>query len=123
MQPPHLDPKGSACPQRQPRKQSCHVVFVQPVQGAPQTVVVEVLGQDPWPQKVFHRFVSVELRHQIEPPIAEAQAIEHHRYRGRPDADQLAVARFLLVQPVRHADLATNLGDEAQMVEMFDHIA
>src|SRR5262249_42865004 len=38
----------------------------------------------------------------------------------RPHAHLLSVGGVLLVQPVRHSDLATDLRDDAQMVEMFD---
>src|SRR5262249_2576084 len=82
--------------------------------------VVEFLGQDPRSQQMLHRFVGGELRHQIQPAVAEAQSVEHERHRRRPHADELPVARFLLVQPVRHPDLPADLRDDAQMIEMLD---
>lgn len=120
VQSPDLHAERSARPQRQPREQPRHVVLIQPVQGASQTVVVEVLGQDPRPQQMLHRFVGEELRHEIQPAIAEAQSVQDQRDGRRPHAHLLSVGGVLLVQPVRHSDLPTDLRDDAQMVEMFD---
>jgi hypothetical protein len=39
------------------------------------------------------------------------------------DAHLLPAAGILLVEPGGHADLATDLGGDAQMVEMFDNKA
>jgi hypothetical protein len=67
---------------------------------------------------VLHRLVREELRDQIQPAIAEPEAIEDQRHGRRPHADRLAVARVLPVKPVSHADLPTALGDDARMVKI-----
>jgi len=109
-----------ARPQRQPRKQPRHVLLVQPIQRPPQSVVVEVLGQDPRSQQMLHRFVGKELGDEIEPAIAQAEPIEHQGDSRCPHAHLLAVARLLLVEPLGDPDLARDLRHNAQMVEMLD---
>ncbi len=53
-------------------KQLRDSVSVQPVQRAPQTVIIEHPSRDCWPQQVFDGFVGKELRHQIQLSIAKA---------------------------------------------------
>jgi hypothetical protein len=122
MQPRDLHPKGPACAQRQPRKQARHVLLVEPVQRAPQAVVVEILRQDAGPQQVFDRFVREKLRHQIQLAVTEPQPIEHQRDRSRPHIHLLPIAGLLLVQPLGEPDLATDLRDDPQMVQMLHDI-
>src|SRR5262249_10250993 len=69
------------------------------------------------------RFVREELRDQVELAVTKAQPIEHQRHRRRSHADLLAVTRPLLVKPVSHADLPTDLRNDDQMVEMLDDVA
>ena len=71
---------------------------------------------------MLHRLVREELGHEIEAAVTESEPIEDQRHRRRPHTDLLAVTGLLLVEPVGHADLASDLGDDAQMVEMFDDV-
>ncbi len=97
-------------------------MFIQPVQRAPQTVVVEVLRHDPRSQQMLHGFVREELGHEIEPAVAASQSVADHRGGRRAHAHLLPVPWLLLIQPVGDPDLSTHLGDQAQMIEVFDHI-
>ncbi len=65
------DAKDLPCPTRYPGKQFGRVVRIQPIQRATQTVIIEHVSADPWPQQVFDGFVGEELRHQIQLSIAE----------------------------------------------------
>jgi hypothetical protein len=96
-------------------------VRIQPVQRPSQTVVVEVLGQDPRSQQMLHRLIREELGHEVEPTIAEAESVQDQRDRRCPHAHLLPVGGLLLVQPLGHPDLPTDLRDDAQMVEMLHH--
>ena len=52
-------------------KQFRRVVRVQPIQCAPQTVIVEHVRTDPSTQQVLNWFVREVLWHQIQLPVAE----------------------------------------------------
>jgi hypothetical protein len=121
-QTPHLDPKRPARSQRQPCKPASHVVRIQPVQRSSQTVIVEILGHDPWSQKMLHRLVREELGHEIEAAVTEAPPIEDHRHRRRPDTDLLPIPWLLLIQPVGYPDFVANSRHDPQMVEMLHPI-
>ncbi len=86
---------------------------------APEPLIASAQSVLYFPRNLF----SKELRHQIERAIAETEAIEHQRHCCCSHADLLPVARFLVVQPIGDPDLATDLGDDAQMVKMLDDIA
>ena len=58
-----LDPKDLACAVRNANKQLGEIMCVQPIQGAPQTVIIEHLGRDSCSQQVLDGFVGKELRH------------------------------------------------------------
>ena len=72
-----------------PGKQRRRVMGIQPVQRPSQTVVVQQLRRDPWPQQVLHGLGGKELRDQIQPAIAEAEPVEDHRHRRRAHAHLL----------------------------------
>src|SRR5690348_15245349 len=69
---------------------------------------------------MLHRFVGEELRHEIEPTITEAESVEHQRDGRGPHAHLLSVGGVLLVEPFGDPNLATDLSNHAQMVEMLD---
>ena len=73
-------PKRRRARPRQSGKQRGHIMLVEPIQGAPQTVVVEHIRGDPFSQQVLNRLVLKVLRHQIQLPIAEAKPIQDHCY-------------------------------------------
>ena len=120
MQPSHIYLEGPARPQRQPCKQPRHVLCVKPIQRAPKPVVIEVLRHDPRSQQMLHGFIREELGHAIEPAIAQAEPVEHERDGRCPHAHRLPVGGVVLVEPLRDPDLATDLSDDAQMIEMLD---
>jgi hypothetical protein len=57
--------------QGQSGKERGHIMLVEPIEGAPQTVVIEHVRADPFSQQVLNRFVLKILRHQVELSIAE----------------------------------------------------
>ena len=61
-------------------------MFVEPIQGSPQTVVIEHVRGDPCSQQVLDRLVLKVLGDQVQLSIAEAEPIEYHRHRGLADA-------------------------------------
>jgi hypothetical protein len=100
-----------------PGKKHRRIVCIQPVERAPQTFVIELLGADACSQQVCHRLGGEELWHEIQPPIGKAQAIQDHRYRGRADTDprmQVLVAR---VQVLRQSNLTADPRDDPQMIQ------
>ncbi len=66
-----LDAKDLPRLGRDPSKQLGQIVGVQPVQRAPQAVIIEHLGCNSWSQQVFNWLVRKELGNQVELPIAE----------------------------------------------------
>ena len=66
-----LNTKAATGLQGQSRKQRGHIMLVEPIQGAPQTVVVEHIRRDPFSQQVLHRLVLKILRHQVQLSITE----------------------------------------------------
>jgi hypothetical protein len=71
---------------------------------------------------VVHRLVREELRNKIEAAVAEAQSVEDHCHRRRAYAHRLPIPGLLLIQPVGDPDFPTDLGHQAQMIEMFDDV-
>src|SRR5713226_8170668 len=69
---------------------------------------------------MLHRFVGEELRHEIQPAITEAEPVEHQRNGRGPHAHLLSVGGVVLVEPLGDPNLATDLRDDPQMVEMLD---
>lgn len=57
-----FDAKESPGVRRDPGKQLCQIVGVQPIQGAPQAIIIEHLGGDSRSQQMFERLVREELR-------------------------------------------------------------
>jgi hypothetical protein len=90
VQPGQRDTEGASRPQREAGEQRGHIMGIQPIQRASQTVVVEIRRADPRSQQMLHRFVLEELRQQIQLAIAEPQAIEDHRHRRSPHRHLLA---------------------------------
>ncbi len=62
MHVPCLGPEHFARPQSDACKQRCRVVFIEPVQGVSQTIIVEYLGSNPWTRQVFNGLIGNELR-------------------------------------------------------------
>jgi hypothetical protein len=115
MQPFHRRPKRPPRAQGQPGKEPRDILRVQPVERAPQAVVVEVLSANPWPQQMLYWLVGKELGHQIQLPVTEPQSVEHEGHRGRAHAHLLTLPRRLLVQPGRYSDLSAHFGHDPQM--------
>jgi hypothetical protein len=86
-----------------PGKQHRRIVGIQPVERVSQALVIEVLGVDFCSQEMLHRLGGEELRHEIQPPIGKAQAIEDHRHGGRADADPLVQMLVARVQVLRQS--------------------
>jgi hypothetical protein len=84
------NPKGAPGPPRQSRKQRGHIMRVEPVERAPQAVIVEIRRRNSWPQQVLDGLIREELRDEIELAMAQAQPIEHQRHRRRAHAHLLA---------------------------------
>ena len=114
---PRPDPKRPPRPSAMPANSVVGIVRIQPVQRPSQTVVIEVLGGDPWPQQPLDRLGGKELRHQIQPAITEPQPVEDHRHRCRADADPLVALLVLRVQPLPQPDLAADSRHDAQMIQ------
>jgi hypothetical protein len=64
---------------RQSSKEGGEVVGREPIQGTPQTIIVQVCRGDARANQALDWFVFKELRDQIQPSIAEPQSVEHHR--------------------------------------------
>ncbi len=77
-------------------KEHGHVSLVEAVQGPPQGIVVQVLGQNARTDQAFGGLVHEELGGQVEGLIGKAQAVEDHRFHGLAD---------------RHLALGVILGD------------
>src|SRR5205807_6122796 len=78
-------PKRRRARPRQSGKQRGHIMLVEPIQGAPQTVVIEHVRGDPFAQQVLHWLVLKILRHQVQLSITEAKPIQDHRHCRCPD--------------------------------------
>src|SRR6266851_3519443 len=92
-------------------------MLVEPIQGAPQTVVVEHIRGDPCSQQVLHWLVLKVLGHQIQLSIAEPKPIEHHRHRGLSDTHAATGVSCLLIQPLRYARFLTHSSYDPQMIQ------
>jgi hypothetical protein len=91
-------PEALAGWRRDPGKQRGRIVGVQPIERAPQTVVVEILGRDPRPEQVRHWLGLEELGDQIEAAIGAAQPVAEHRHRRGPHTDPFLRAGVARVQ-------------------------
>jgi hypothetical protein len=80
-------------------------VRVEPIQGASQTVVIEVLGRDARLQEPLHRLGGEELGRQIQPTIAEPQPIQEHGHRRRAHTHPFMTPLVLRVEPLGQLDL------------------
>jgi hypothetical protein len=96
------------------------VLRVQPIQGAPQAVVVEQLRRDPRTQQVLHRLGGEKRRHQVQPAIAEAESIEDHGHRRGAHAHLLLRGPGHRIQVRRQPDLLADAGDDPQMIQPLD---
>ncbi len=119
---PRADPKRAPRPQRATGEQRRGVVGLQPVQRPSQTIVVEVLGRDPRSQQPLDRLVGEELRHQVQPAIAETEPVQDHGHCRRADPDPFMALVVLRVQPLGETDLPTDAGHDPQVIQPLGHI-
>jgi hypothetical protein len=89
------------------------VMGVQPVEGAPKTVVVQHLRGDTGPQQVLDGLGREELGDQIQPAVAEAEAVEDHCHRRRAHAHLLLRRPGQRIQILGQPDLLADPGHHA----------
>jgi hypothetical protein len=74
---------------------------VSPIQSAPQTVVAEHIGGNPFSQQVLNWLVRKIVGHEVQLSMTESEPIEDHRDRGLADTHAAAVCSGLFIQPLR----------------------
>lgn len=94
------------------------ILLVEPIEGSPQTVVIEHIRADARTQKVSHRFVLEELWHQIELPIRKAQSIEDHGDGGSSVTHHALLVWGQSVQPCGHIRYLCKCGQPLQLVQI-----
>ena len=110
-------PKRRRARPRQSGKQRGHIMLVEPIQGAPQTVVIEHVRGDPFAQQVLHWLVLKILRHQVQLSEAPPKPIERHCHCGFASTHASPGVSCLLIQPFRYARFLTHSGHDPQMIQ------
>ena len=110
-------PKRRRARPRQSGKQRGHIMLVEPIQGAPQTVVVEHVRGDPCSQQVLHWLVLKILRHQVQLSEAPPKPIEHHRHRGLAYTHAATGFSCLFIKPLGYSRFLTHPGHDPQMIQ------
>src|SRR5436305_14817395 len=101
-------PKRRRARPRQSGKERGHIMLVEPIEGAPQTVIVEHVCGDPFSQQMLNRLVLKILRHQVQLSITEPEPIENHCDCGLADTHASTVFSCLLIKPLRYSRFLTH---------------
>ncbi len=75
----HLHRKALSGLIGQPGKERRQIVSRQPIQGAPQAVVVDILCHDAWTKQALDGFVREKLGHQVQAPMLQTEPVQDHR--------------------------------------------
>jgi len=86
-----------------PCKQSGHIMFIEPIQGTSQAIVIELFRFDPLAKQMLQRLMFKVLRDQVQAPEAFAESIEDHGHGRCPNADLPMGLRLLIIQILRQS--------------------
>ena len=98
-------------------KQCGHILFVEPIQRAPQTVIVEHICGDPFSQQVLDGFVLKVLRHQVQLTITEPKPIQDHCYGGCPHTHTSTLVSCTFIKPLGYSCFSTDSCHYSQMIQ------
>jgi hypothetical protein len=104
---------------RQSSKQRGHILFVEPIQRAPQTVVVEHICADPFSQQMLDGFVFKVLGHQIQLTITEPKPIQDHCDGGCPHTHTATLVSCPFIKPLCCSCFSADSCHYSQMIQSF----
>jgi hypothetical protein len=97
-------------------------MLIEPIQLAPQAIVIEILRFDARTQQMLDRLVLKKLRDQVQPSETLAQSVQDHGDSGRPHTDLPLRSGLLRIHIRCQPDLLARSSYNAQVVQALTSI-